>query len=298
MLVGLLFACQSRYGYLSKVRVGSASKQKVEKNKLDKTSSDKEKIHEEISSPEKQQEQEVTASEGAINMLLYLPKIQFDFGNKQHKRDSVVAEFRQEYKSLKQKFPKSEPIAKHSNLPLIAGIAFMLFSILLLPSLGYIAIIFAVFGLIIILVNLLGRHKVENKELIEKKKAYKRSDEGSEKMALKYRRILSLVLMFLTLLSLFAFTSTGLILVYMLFAGPALLASGIVGYQLDLDGKDSVIHIIAIIIGAAATILLVFLLVILAFYIGTVIYSLLFLALALLLFWVGRELAKIHSPKR
>jgi hypothetical protein len=84
----------------------------------------------------------------------------------------------------------------------------------------------------------------------------------------------------------------------MLFAGPALLGAGIVSFKLDIDHQDEEVQIIAIILGAAATILLIFLLFVLAISTVSIFFPLLLLALALLLFFIGRELAKIYSPKR
>ncbi len=58
----MVCACQSRYGYLSKVRVGSAYKQKLEKDKIDKSNSDKE--------PEIEEDEELLTASNDTNKII------------------------------------------------------------------------------------------------------------------------------------------------------------------------------------------------------------------------------------
>ncbi len=285
LLFGIfLLGCQQQYAYRSKVKI---NKQEIVKAK------DKERERER-EREERVEREEITASEGSINVLPYLPKIQFDFVNKQYKRDSIVTEFRKEYKSFKQKFPKNAPVAKNANLFLFVGIAILFLSILLIPNLGLIAVIFALFGLVLIIFNLIKRHKVENKALIEKRKKYLSTTEGAEERGLRSRRTLSILFLSLTLLSVLMFLSGGFVI--FLFFAPMLLAAGIVGYRNDLDRKDSELHILAIVVGALGLAFLILLLVFLAL-LGAIINSLLFLALVLVLLGIGKALSSKYLPK-
>lgn len=58
----MVFACQSRYGYLSKVRVGSTHKQKLENDKIDKSNSDKE--------PEIEGDEELVTASNDTNVIV------------------------------------------------------------------------------------------------------------------------------------------------------------------------------------------------------------------------------------
>ena len=286
-----ILGCQKQYAYRSKVKV---NKQEIVKAKPEPKDKEGEREGE-----ERVEMGEITAGEGVQNILPFLPIIKLEFGKKENKRDSVVTAFRKEYKSLKQKFPENESSVKYSNLTLFAGIALLVLSFFIGLEVGFLlALLMGLFGIFLIIFNLVKRHRIENKELIERKKAFRNSADGREILGLKYRRNLSLVLMFLTLTSLLIFINSSPIFLFMLFAGPALLGAGIVSFKLDIDHQDEEVQIIAIILGAAATILLIFLLFVLAISTVSIFFPLLLLALALLLFFIGRELAKIYSPKR
>ena len=293
----VLLGCQQQYAYRSKVKVNKQEIVKAKPEKGEERERERERGREgERVGEERVERGEITAGEGVHNILPFLPIIKLEFGKKENKRDSVVTEFRKEYKSLKQKFPENESSAKYSNLILFVGVALLVLSLFIGLEVGFLlALLMGLFGVFLIIFNLVKRHRIENKELIERRKKYLSTTEGAEERGLRSRRTLSILFLLLTLLSILMFFA--LEFAIFLFFSPMLLAAGIVGYRNDLDRKDSDLHILAIVVGALGLAFLIFLLVFLVILGAVIIYPILLLVLALVLFGIGKALSSIYLPK-